>query len=128
MKSVYDLDVKVISDVDVKSLNNNNRMVLRTLNLKDMSFADKKDAIEDVLELELGCVPKELTIGRVNQYRGNTDKIIVNVSFLSRQRAFEDANGIFPIGYLLKTVCDEYTQKCQRTFLTQTRSIRISGK
>lgn len=119
MQSVYDLSEKVISNVTIKDTNENDRNVLRTLNLKDMSFADKRDTIIDVLEEEFGFVPKELVIGKLNQYKDFKDKIAVNISFVSRQRAFEDKHGVFPIGYLLKTVCDEYTQMCQRKFRNQ---------
>lgn len=119
MKSIYELSNDVINNVMIKDTNENDRNVLRTLNFKDMTFADKRDAIIDILEFELGCVPKELSIGKLNQYKDFKDKISVNISFVSRQRAVEDKHGVFPIGYLLKTLCDEHIQKCQRTFRIQ---------
>ena len=99
---------------------------LKVIDLKNLSINEKKEKVKNLVKELFGYVPLELSFCPINHY-GNKkpNKLMVNISWLNRQRAFEDDNNIFPIGYLMKACINEVfwkTSKSNQNLLPQSNS------
>lgn len=96
---------------------------LKVIDLKNLSIQEKKEKVKDLIKELFGYVPLELSFCPINHYSNKKpNKLMVNISWLNRQRAFEDDNNIFPIGYLMKACINEVfgkTSKSNRNLLLQ---------
>ena len=96
---------------------------LKVIDLKNLSIQEKKEKVKDLIKELFGYVPLELSFCPINHYSDKKpNKLMVNISWLNRQRAFEDDNNIFPIGYLMKACINEVfgkTSKSNQTLLLQ---------
>lgn len=81
---------------------------LKTIDLSNLTIQEKKEKVKYFINELLGFIPLELSCCSVNHYGNKTsNKLMVRISWLNRQRAFEDDDNIFPIGYLLKACINE---------------------
>lgn len=99
---------------------------LKVIDLKNLSINEKKEKVKNLVKELFGYVPLELSFCPINHY-GNKkpNKLMVNISWLNRQRAFEDDNNIFPIGYLMKACINEVfgkKSKSNQNLLPQSNS------
>ena len=99
---------------------------LKVIDLKNLTIQEKKEKVKYFITDVFGFVPFELSFCPINHY-GNKkpNKLMVNISWLNRQRAFEDDNNIFPIGYLMKACINEVfgkKSKSNQNLLPQSNS------
>lgn len=99
---------------------------LKVIDLNNLSIHEKKEKIKSFIKDLFGYVPLELSFCAVNHYSNKKpNKLMVNISWLNRQRAFEDDDNKFPIGYLLKACINEVfgkTSKNNQNLLPQSNS------
>lgn len=89
---------------------------LKTIDLSNLTIQEKKEKVKCFINELLGFIPLELSCCSVNHYGNKTsNKLMVRISWLNRQRAFEDDDNIFPIGYLLKACVNEVFGKTSKS-------------
>ena len=89
---------------------------LKTIDLSNLTIQEKKEKVKYFINELLGFIPLELSCCSVNHYGNKTsNKLMVRISWLNRQRAFEDDDNIFPIGYLLKACVNEVFGKTSKS-------------
>ena len=89
---------------------------LKTIDLSNLTIQEKKEKVKYFINELLGFIPLELSCCSVNNYGNKTsNKLMVRISWLNRQRAFEDDDNIFPIGYLLKACVNEVFGKTSKS-------------
>lgn len=89
---------------------------LKTIDLSNLTIQEKKEKVKYFINELLGFIPLELSCCSVNHYGNKTsNKLMVRISWLNRQRAFEDDYNIFPIGYLLKACVNEVFGKTSKS-------------
>ena len=89
---------------------------LKSIDLSNLTIQEKKEKVKYFINELLGFIPLELSCCSVNHYGNKTsNKLMVRISWLNRQRAFEDDDNIFPIGYLLKACVNEVFGKTSKS-------------